>query len=232
MPIIALVTTLLFCAFFIVFILHWINHKSIRDFQEISTEIGLNFALPQRASFLEIPEPALVGYYNKRYVQVNVDGKDENGNTMTTFLVFCENDNLKFTIRKRAWVERNFSSSKYKDFQNTANLFTGDRVFDKYFAIYTSQTMARRLFTGRVREYLLNNYDLISNHIEVNNFEMVIRDNKLLNFGQALQKQTITNQLNLLNGLANLLEAKITLLNQRPEVKRAKLEEKLNFKWR
>jgi hypothetical protein len=232
MPIIALVTTLLFCAFFIVFILHWINHKSIRDFQEISTEIGLNFALPQRASFLEIPEPALVGYYNKRYVQVNVDGKDENGNTMTTFLVFCENDNLKFTIRKRAWVERNFSSSKYKDFQNTTNLFTGDRVFDKYFAIYTSQTMARRLFTGRVREYLLNNYDLISNHIEVNNFEMVIRDNKLLNFGQALQKQTITNQLNLLNGLANLLEAKITLLNQRPEVKRAKLEEKLNFKWR
>jgi hypothetical protein len=232
MPIIALITTLLFCAFFIVFILHWINHKSIRDFQEISTEIGLNFALPQRADFLEIPEPALVGYYNQRYVQVNVDGKDENGNTMTTFLVSCENDNLKFTIRKRAWVERNFSSSKYKDFQNTTNLFTGDRVFDKYFAIYTSQTMARRLFTGRVREYLLNNYDLISNHIEVNNFEMVIRDNKLLSFGQALQKQTITNQLDLLNGLADLLEAKIALLNQRPEVKRAKLEEKLNFKWR
>ena len=52
----------------------------IRVFQKLSTQIDLNFALPQRTSFLEIPEPALVGYYNKRYVQVNVGGKDKNGN--------------------------------------------------------------------------------------------------------------------------------------------------------
>jgi hypothetical protein len=190
--------------------------------------------LPQRTSFLEIPEPALVGYYNKRYVQVNVGGKDKNGNTMTTFLVSCENDNLKFIIRKRTWVERNFPSSKYKDFQNTTNLFTGDRRFDKYFAIHTSQGMARRLFTGRVREYLLKNYDLISNHIEVNNFEMVMPNNKLLSFGKtkATQKESVIRQLNFLDNLANLMESKIVLLNQRPEVKRAKLEEQLNFKWR
>lgn len=234
MPIIALAITLLFCVSFIVFMLHWINHKSIRDFKKLSTQIGLNFALAQRVDFLEIPEPALVGYYNQRYVQVNVEGKDEKGNIMTTFLMFCENDNLKFTIKKKAWVERNFSSYKYEDFQKKANLFTGDRVFDKYFAIYTSQKIARKLFTGRVRQYLLNNYDLISNHIEVKDFEMMMLNDKLLNFGQTktAQKKSVTNQLDFLDGLADLLEEKIALINQQPEVKNAKLEEKLNFKWR
>ena len=233
MPIIALVFTLIFCACLVILMVYKGNQKPVKDFQKLSSHIGLNLALPKQNHFFEIPQPALVGYHNHRYVQVKADKKDEKWNTATTFVMSCKNDDLTFVIKKKTWLERHFSTYKYKDFQVKNNLFTGDKTFDQYFSIHTSQQTARRLFTRRTRKYLLNNYIWISGDIEVKNFEMIMSNAKLLSFGnlEGTQKREITKQLEFLDGLSTMIEKKIESVSQRPEVKRAKLEEKLNFKW-